>query len=238
MYTLLRYFLFNVPLECYAESTIAKFLDYLRSQPSGQAISRMSFSASEAACLMRIGFLTSVATPSDSASVFAGTNAAKTGTATSIASVSKAASGSMAAIGGEGALHEAGGGIRGISQSQPLSGGQMGPEFQLALPNMGPYLRLLTAARSHLMSLISKSKFQEIPLYLLHERWDGGVSADDAVSKAKKYRGEFAGVLPGRTRKWKQFYGLSFEWILAECLGAGLLELFETRSVGRAARVL
>lgn len=151
----------------------------------------------------------------------------------------------MEAIGGEGAVHRAGGGIRGINvhgnppgSEEPDRDIQLGvSEFQLALPNMGPYLRLLFAARSHLISLIKKSRYQEAPLYLLRERWDGGISADDPAAKAKKYRGEFAGVLPSKTRKWRQFYGLSFEWVLAECLGAGLLELFETRSVGQAARI-
>ena len=82
-----------------------------------------------------------------------------------------------------------------------------------------------------------KSKFQEIPVYLLRERWNGGVSADDSAARAKKYRGEFTGVLPRGTRKWKQFYGLSFDWTLAECLGAGLVEVFETGSVGQAVRI-
>lgn len=85
--------------------------------------------------------------------------------------------------------------------------------------------------------MIAKSKFKEIALYLLRERWEGGISANDAAAKAKKYRGEFSGVLPSRTRKWKQYHGLSFEWVLAECLGGGLIELFETGSVGKAARI-
>ena len=78
-----------------------------------------------------------------------------------------------------------------------------------------------------------KSKFREIPTYLLRERWDGGISADDPAAKAKKYRGEFTGVPPSRTRKCKQFCGLSFDWTLAECLGAGLIEIFETGNVGQ-----
>ena len=82
-----------------------------------------------------------------------------------------------------------------------------------------------------------KSKFREIPVYLLREKWDGGVSADDSAARAKKYRGEFTGVLPSRTRKWKQFYGLSCDWTLAECLGAGLVEVFETGSIGQAVRI-
>ena len=97
--------------------------------------------------------------------------------------------------------------------------------------------QLLSAARSYLVSLAIKSKFREIPVYLLRERWDGGVSGDDPAAKAKKYRGEFTGILPSRTRKWKEFYGLSFDWTLAECLGAGLVEVFETGSVGQAVRI-
>ena len=86
------------------------------------------------------------------------------------------------------------------------------------------------------MSLLSKTSHREIPLSLLRERWDGAVATDEGVSKAKRTRGEFAGILPGRTKKWKQFHGLSFDWILQECLGAGLLELFETGSVGLGVR--
>ncbi|KAI4161847.1 MAG: hypothetical protein LQ342_004538 [Letrouitia transgressa] len=225
------------------EALKTKFYAYLRSQPLRQKIPRVAFTPSEVTVLLNTGFLTSAQSRFDSANTF--TSPVKPGTPTSIASVSKAASGSMEAIGGEGAVHRAGGGIRGINvhgnppgSEEPDRDIQLGvSEFQLALPNMGPYLRLLFAARSHLISLIKKSRYQEAPLYLLRERWDGGISADDPAAKAKKYRGEFAGVLPSKTRKWRQFYGLSFEWVLAECLGAGLLELFETRSVGQAARI-
>lgn len=73
---------------------------------------------------------------------------------------------------------------------------------------------------------------------MLHERWDGGISNDDAAAQAKKYRGEFAGVLPARTRKWRQLWGLRFEFVLAECVGCGSVELFETGSVGKAVRAL
>ena len=97
--------------------------------------------------------------------------------------------------------------------------------------------QLLSTARSHLVSLVTKSNFREITVYLLRERWDGGISGEEPAAKAKKYRGEFRGVLPSRTRKWKQFYGLSFDYVLAECMGAGLVEVFETGSVGQAVRI-
>lgn len=190
---------------------------------------------------MRAGFLTSTSIYANSTNIFIGPASASSGTITSISSISRAASGSVAAVGGEEAIHGAGGrgGIRRSSsqfESPKLLG--EGEDLRFSLPGMGPYLKLLTAARSHLVSLLSKSKFREMPVYLLRERWDGGISADDKAAKAKKYRGDFAGILPSRTRKWKGFSGLSFDWVLGECLGAGMMELFETGSVGRAIRMV
>ena len=72
---------------------------------------------------------------------------------------------------------------------------------------------------------------------LLRHRWDGGVAGQDPISQAKRARGEFAGVLPGATRKWRTYHGLRFEWVLGECVAAGLLELFETGTIGRGVRV-
>lgn len=222
----------------------------LQAEPLALSLPRSSFTDTEATALIRAGFLTSASQSLDMGSVFASPNAAIAGSMTSLSSISRAASGSIAAVGGEGAIHAAGGSGKGEgirrSSSQPgiesnKDSQQMlknGEKLQVALPNTGPYLRLLTAARSQFMSLLLKSKYREMPLYLLHERWNGGISGDDPAAKAKKYRGEFAGILPNRTRKWKQFYGLRSDWVLAECLGAGLLEVFETGSVGRAVRAL
>lgn len=110
------------------------------------------------------------------------------------------------------------------------------PAFFLSLPNTGPYLRLLSAARAHFLSLLKQSKYHEAPLTLLRDRWDGAVESDRSYSVAKRIRGEFSGVLPGRTKKWKEFNGVSFQWILEETLGAGLVELFDTGSVGPGIR--
>ncbi|KAG7135844.1 hypothetical protein HYQ46_008850 [Verticillium longisporum] len=71
-----------------------------------------------------------------------------------------------------------------------------------------------------------------MPEYLLRERWDGGIASDDA-RKMRRARGEFTGVLPWQTKKWREFYGLEFGWVLAEAMGTGRLEVFETGSVGR-----
>lgn len=55
---------------------------------------------------------------------------------------------------------------------------------------------------------------------------------------AKRVRGEFSGILPGRTKKYKDLYGMNFRWALEEALGAGLVEIFDTGSVGPGVRCL
>lgn len=207
-----------------------RFIKLLQDNRAALGISRDCVSPSDAKSLMQAGFLTS-ATPSwTSTDVFSRPGNGSKGTLTSLHSISRAASGSLAAVGGEGAVHAAGGTGGGI---RPQTG-----TFSLAVPSIGPFLRLLMSARSHLVSLLSRSKFREAPQDALRERWDGGIAGDDAASEARKTRGQPKSVLPGRTRKFKQFYGLSFEFILEECVGAGLMEVFETRSVGRGVRAL
>lgn len=125
--------------------------------------------------------------------------------------------------------------IRSTGHDMPQS---RAPAFFLSLPNTGPYLRLLSAARSHLLTLLKQSKYHEAPLTLLRDRWDGAVESNRSFSVAKRVRGEFSGVLPGRTKKWKEFNGMSFRWILEEALGSGLIELFDTGSVGPGVRCL
>ena len=228
---------------------LAKFWQHLQDHPSAIIMPLRQFLGSEITALMRAGFLTTISPSSGSANIFTPPKAISTGTTTSLLSISKASSGSVAAVGGDGAIHGAGntgkdGTIRRISsedastEPETLQLPRKGAEYQFAVPNTGLYLKLLTAARSHLLSLLVKTSFRELPVYLLRERWHGGIGGDDSAVKAKKYRGEFTGVLPGRTRHWKQFSGLAFDWILAECLGAGLVEVFETGSVGRAVRLI
>lgn len=110
--------------------------------------------------------------------------------------------------------------------------------MSLSLPNTGPYIRLLDAGRSHLMTLLKKSESLEVPMYLLKDRWDGSVETNSSFFAAKRARGESAGVLPGKTKKWKDLCGMNFRWALEEALGAGLIELFETGSVGPGVRRL
>lgn len=108
----------------------------------------------------------------------------------------------------------------------------------LSLPNIGPYLRLQSVGRTHLISLLKRSSSHEVPLYLLRDRWDGAVENGKSFDVAKRARGEQAGILPGKTKKWKELYGMSFHWALEEALGAGLIEIFDTGSVGPGVRCL
>ncbi|KMU91441.1 hypothetical protein CIHG_09310 [Coccidioides immitis H538.4] len=108
----------------------------------------------------------------------------------------------------------------------------------LSLPNLGPYLRLVSAARSQMLSLLEKSKYKEAPLSLLRDRWDGAVESQAPYAVAKRARGESSGVLPGRTKKWKELYGMNFRWALEEAIGAGLIEIFDTGCVGPGVRRL
>ncbi|KAI9640885.1 hypothetical protein NHQ30_010726 [Ciborinia camelliae] len=208
-----------------------EFKKLLRENPTALKFSRSRFTEEGGQALIHAGFLTSSTSNYTTTDHFSRPGHGSRGTLTSINSISKAASGSLAAVGGEGAVHASGG-----SGGGARSAGK--GEFSLSLPATGQFLKLLSNARLHLVYLLSKSKFREAPESLLRQRWDGGIEADDGASAAKRNRGEFSGVLPGKTKKWKQYYGISFEWILAECVGAGLVEVFDTRSIGRGVRAL
>lgn len=225
------------------ENTGENLLKSLTENPGSQVLGRDALKASEVEELVRAGFLTvhhaggvvshgaisstmrSYARPEDKI------------TLTSLETVSRQAAGSLGTVGGMGALHNAGG-SGGGSLSVIASTSSPFIEYRLAVPGAGSYLKIVSAALDHLVSLLGKSKFREAPESVLKERWDGGIAKVEEArhAAAKRARGEFAGVLPGQTRKWRQFYGLTFDWVLQEAMGAGLVEVFETRSVGRAVR--
>ncbi|KAF1953930.1 hypothetical protein CC80DRAFT_418520 [Byssothecium circinans] len=194
-----------------------KYMSTLHANPTSTAIASTAFTPSEISTLTGAGFLTSTTSQDTRSSVFASLGA---GSLSSLSTAgSRHAAGSLDAVGGKSALQHIPGGITG-QRSPPTVA-----HYNFSLPNTGSHIKLLIEARAHFLGLLKKTKHKEAPLNVLRERWDGGA------------RGEFVGILPGRTKKWKQFYGLRFEWILEECLGAGLVELFETGSVGKAVRM-
>ncbi|SPQ18075.1 e7cef8d3-c954-4c2c-a044-3bde32aa92fa [Thermothielavioides terrestris] len=158
-------------------------------------------------------------------------------TMVSLETVARAPAGSVAAVGGAGAVHAVGGtGAR--SMDRAGAGASSGGGFSVAVPGTGVFLRLASAALEHLAELLQKTQYREMPESDLREKWDGGVVGDSEVAQAKKARGEFTGAVPGRTKKWKEFQGLAFDWVLREAVGAGLVEIFETGCVGRGVRLI
>jgi hypothetical protein len=206
----------------------------LRDQPRASSFSSSAFVPSDVTALTRAGFLVS-------SSITAPRNISLSGSSiVSMPKISRAASGSTDAVGGDAAFEQLGGtgAARRSSAATTQSNSLPANELVLSVPNIGPYLRLLSAGRAHLIELLGKSKYKEAPLYLLRERWDGAVDSDSRVSTAKQIRGEFSGIMPAKTKKWKDLYGLDYDWVLAECLGAGIIELFETKAVGLGVRAL
>ena len=148
---------------------------------------------------MQAGLLTTFTSP-DTKICFTKSTNSSLGNMTSIASISKAASGSLAAVGGEGVINSGGGGPAGLqdntSHNPSAKNSFTGQNFQLSLPNTGSFLRLVSSARSHLLQLLSRSKYNEAPVDLLRERWNGGVVTGHRTARSKE---PFGDLLPGKT---------------------------------------
>lgn len=89
-------------------------------------------------------------------------------------------------------------------------------QYALAFPNCGTFLKLINNGRSWLVKTLSKGKFKEILETDLFDRWEG--NDNHGESKMSNFR--------------KPFYGFDLNWILADALGSGIIEVFNT-PVGR-----
>ncbi|KAK7989034.1 hypothetical protein PG989_009349 [Apiospora arundinis] len=223
------------------ETTKENFKAYLKQTPDTLSVPRSALSEHDVDKLFRAGFLTAhhagfVTHSSLSDTVNTFSRPEDRTSLVSLETVSRQPTGSWGTVGGAGAVYAAGGsgGGHGTGPSLPASA----TELRLAIPGNGSFLKLVSAALEHLVTLLGKSRYREAPEGLLRDRWDGAIDRDEVRHAAKRSRGEFTGVLPGQTRKWKQFYGLSFDWVLQEAVGSGLVEVFETRSVGRGIRAI
>jgi hypothetical protein len=214
------------------EEVQEKYIAALRANPTATAVPQGTFTPKEAASLLKAGFVTSAATVYNSLSHMLKPDSSSTGTLASLSTAGyRSAAGSIDAVGGSGAIYEVGGGGHGAGLvDRPAS---PGIQFNFSLPSIGPYLRLLDSARAYLISVLMKSKYKEAPQNMLKERWDGALSNTERGSRGKEFS-EI--VLPARTKKWKQFNGLRFSWVLEECMGTGLVEVFQT-PVGRGVRM-
>lgn len=226
-------------------------LAYMKDNPGVQAVRRDSLPAAQITALIQAGFVTAHHTGVRGYGAMSSTmnlysRPEDKGTLTSLETVSRQPAGSFGAVGGEGAVHNAGGSggggkSGGGGATDDTATATTTTELKLAVPGNGTFLKLASSALDHLVSLLGRSRFREAPETMLRERWDGGAAMmttarDEARYAAKRARREFAGVLPGQTRKWRQFYGLAFDWVLREAVASGRVEVFDTGSVGRGVR--
>lgn len=85
-------------------------------------------------------------------------------------------------------------------------------QYAISFPGCGSYLRLVNASRAWLVAQLNKLPHQECLEGLLYTRW-GGEKAD-GLSKMTCFR--------------KPYFGYDFVWVLADALGAGIVEVFKT----------
>lgn len=222
------------------EDVVSSFLAALQANPKVHTLPPACLRRSDIDTLTKAGFLVSPSIRSSTTP-----SSRRTQSIVAPSAISRSASGTQAAVGGEAAF-ETLGGVNGARRSTSGSGTSSSSslpsntEYVLSTPGLAAYLQLLDAARSHFLDLLRQfSRHRQAPLYLVRERWNGNVDDDEnSVSVARRIRGEFSTVVPAKTKKWKGLNGLSFDWIKEECLGAGLIELFETYSVGLGVRAL
>ncbi|UNI21104.1 hypothetical protein JDV02_007122 [Purpureocillium takamizusanense] len=238
-----------------ARDTADAFLQFLARNPmaqtlgAGDLLSAVDDEEDEAGLLMesartdelvRAGFLTSAthAAPGDTLRV----RPEDRTTLTSIEHVSRFASGTVSAVGGQNAIHLSGGGGGGgvggrrrmptlpsssSSSSTALLGPttttttttitQPGASFRVAVPGHGRYLKLAEGAVDWIREALGRTRWGEAPESWLRERFEGG------------------GLYGTR---WKEFWGVEWEWALGQAVGLGAVEVFETGSVGRGVRAL
>lgn len=216
------------------DTVISDFLSLLAHNPRATTISPAQLPPSHLPALVSSGFLVSSSTVTRNLSL--------SGSAiVSTASISRASSGSTDAVGGQ-AAYETLGGVNSSSRTTTtttLSTTSTSAALHLSLPSIGALIRLLALGRAHLLELLAKSAYRELPLSLLRERWDGAIDGENSsASKARNVRGIFSEIMPNKTKKWRKLWGMRFEWALAECLGAGEVEVFETGSVGLGVRAI
>ncbi|KJK78789.1 hypothetical protein H634G_05603 [Metarhizium anisopliae BRIP 53293] len=89
--------------------------------------------------------------------------------------------------------------------------------LRIAVPGHGRFLKLADAAVDWVREALGKTKWGEGPESWLKERFEGN------------------GLYGTR---WKEFWGVEWEWVLGQAVGLGVVEVFETGSVGKGVRAL
>ncbi|KAK9465740.1 bifunctional purine biosynthesis protein purH [Lipomyces arxii] len=78
--------------------------------------------------------------------------------------------------------------------------------YFISIPNVGSFLKLSFRTRQWVVSLLSKTKWKEMMEKMIRERWDAN------------------------HKKWREFRGVRFEWVMMEVKGGGWCEPFGTPS--------
>ncbi|KAH0491338.1 hypothetical protein TgHK011_002773 [Trichoderma gracile] len=204
-----------------SQETRDRFLEFLRENPTAQTVPRDAVTHAQTDELVRAGFLTSSlrATPGTTLHV----RPEDRTTLTSIHHVSRFASGSVSAVGGQNALHLAGGSggaptlLTGGGSSSTQGASDGSSDFRIAVPGHGRYLKLAEGTVDWLRDMMDGTRWGEAPEDWFRERFEGG------------------GLYGTR---WKEFWGVEWEWVLGQAVGLGVVEVFETGSVGRGVRAL
>jgi hypothetical protein len=225
--------------EALDEELKEKYIALLAAHRASPTTPTGSLSDIEERQLVNTGFLTSP----NALTAMLGDLFLPPGSSSSLATVSsagsRAATGTLAAVGGAGAVHESGGSGNTLTtrDNRPSNIRGKQREMTFALPGTGIYLKLLVSARQHLLHILKtiSPRHREATIEILREKWEGNTPSDP-LNRLKRERGEWGGVLPGKTKRWREFYGMRFECVLAECVGGGLVELFDTGAVGMAVR--
>ncbi|RDA96066.1 hypothetical protein CP533_5846 [Ophiocordyceps camponoti-saundersi (nom. inval.)] len=188
-------------------------LAFLRRNPTSQTLPEGVLNRDQTDDLLRAGFLTSPTVGGGSSRLDA--RPEDRTTLTSVERVSRFASGTVSAVGGQQAVHLAGGG--GGAPALTTSGTTATTTLRLSLPGLGRFLKLGSEAVDWLREALAKTRWGEGPETWLKERFE-------------------AGGLTGM--RWREFRGVDWEWTLGLAVGLGVVEVFETGSVGRGVRAL
>ena len=93
-----------------------------------------------------------------------------------------------------------------------------------SLPSTGAYLKLLTTARTHLSDTPAEAtesapQGSDLGSAAREMGWQCWVWMLRVSGRGRE--GEWSGVLPGKTRKWREFWGVRFEWVVERVCGGG-----------------
>ncbi|KAM0670104.1 hypothetical protein ACQRIT_002616 [Beauveria bassiana] len=195
-------------------ATTEAYTTFLERNPTAQTLGSEVLTDAQTDELVRAGFLTSAATRATPGTTLHVRPEDRT-TLTSIQRAAQSASGTLSAVGGQNALHNAGG--SGSGSGGFLSTAAAADCYRVAVPGHGRHLKLAEAALDWLRETLGRTKWGEGPEDWLRERFEGG------------------GLYGPR---WKEFQGAEWAWVLGEAVGLGVVEVFQTGSVGRGVRAL